>query len=99
MLRDSKAELRTRLLAARKAVPPEVRAAEAALLGQPFELTALDAAKAALATDFTPLTDMRASAAHRLRVARNLLERFWLETRITDPLPAAATRVFLREAP
>ena len=81
------------------AIAKRAAAAEAALLGQPFELTALDAAKAALATDFTPLTDMRASAAHRLRVARNLLERFWLETRITDPLPAAATRVFLREAP
>ena len=41
---------------------------------------------------------MRASAAHRLRVARNLLERLWLETRATDPLPTAATRVFVREA-
>lgn len=79
------------------AIAKRAAAAEAALLGQPFERPAVDAAKAALAQDFTPLTDMRASAGFRLRVARNLLERFWLETRPSDPLPAAATRVFLRE--
>ena len=79
------------------AIARRAAAAEAALLGQPFERAAVDAAKAALGSDFTPLTDMRASADFRLRVARNLLERFWLETRVTAPLPAAATRVFLRE--
>ena len=35
---------------------------------------------ALLADDFTPLTDMRASAAYRLLVAGNLLRRFYLET-------------------
>ena len=80
------------------AIAKRAAATEAALVGLPFDRPALDAARAALATDFTPLTDMRASAAHRLRVARNLLERLWLETRATDPLPTAATRVFVREA-
>jgi xanthine dehydrogenase small subunit len=33
----------------------------------------------ALPDDFTPLSDMRASAAYRMRVAQNLLLRFYLE--------------------
>ena len=37
---------------------------------------------------------MRASAAYRLQVAQNLLQRFWLETRPSAPLPAAATSVW-----
>jgi len=71
--------------------------AEAALRGQPWNETSLDAAAQALATDFKPLTDMRASAAYRLEVSRNLLRRFWLETRTADPLPAAAVSVWARE--
>lgn len=51
---------------------------------------------AALAQDFTPLSDMRASSSYRLQVAQNLLRRFW-ETRPVDPLPATATSVWARE--
>ena len=68
--------------------------AEAALIGQPWNEASLAAAQAALAQDFEPLTDLRASAGHRLRVAANLLRRFWLETRPHDPLPAEALNVF-----
>ena len=68
--------------------------AEAALLGQPWSEESLAAAQATLAEDFTPLSDMRASADYRRQVAANLLQRFWLETRRTDPLPASATSVF-----
>ncbi len=68
--------------------------AENALLGQPWNEAALQAAQAALARDFTPLTDMRASAGYRLQVAQNLLRRFWLETRPENPLPAAALSVW-----
>jgi xanthine dehydrogenase small subunit len=68
--------------------------AEAAVLGQPWSQTTIDAAKLALAQDFQPLSDMRASAAYRSQVAQNLLQRFWLETRATDPLPTSATSVF-----
>ena len=68
--------------------------AEAALLGQPWNENSLAAAQAALAEDFTPLSDMRASADYRRQVAANLLQRFWLETRTANPLPASATSVF-----
>ncbi len=68
--------------------------AEAALLGQPWNEAALAAAQAALAADFTPLDDMRASAGYRLQVAQNLLRRFWLETRAERPLASAEVSVF-----
>ena len=68
--------------------------AEAALIGRPWTEAALLAAQAALADDFTPLTDVRASAGYRLQVAQNLLRRFWLETRAERPLVPAQTSVF-----
>ena len=71
-------------------------AAEAALLGRPWDQAAVGRAQAALASDFTPLSDMRASAAYRLQVAQNLLLRFWLETRDDDPLAASASSVWSR---
>ena len=67
---------------------------EAALVGKPWNEAQVSAAKAALAEDFKPLTDMRASAAYRLQVAQNLLHRFWLETRRENPLPVEATSVW-----
>ena len=67
---------------------------EAALVGQPWTQASVNAAKAALAQDFKPLSDMRASADYRLQVAQNLLQRFWLETRRENPLSASATSVF-----
>ncbi len=68
--------------------------AENMLLGQPWNEAALQAAQAALAQDFTPLSDMRASAGYRLQVAQNLLRRFWLETRPVDALPASSLSVW-----
>jgi xanthine dehydrogenase small subunit len=68
--------------------------AEAAVLGKPWNQATVDAARQALAEDFTPLSDMRASAGYRMQVAKNLLQRFWLETRATDPLPASALSVW-----
>ena len=68
--------------------------AEAALLGQPWTQGSVRAAQAALAQDFQPLSDMRASAAYRMQVAQNLLQRFWLETRADQPLPTTLTSVF-----
>ncbi|MDV4143641.1 xanthine dehydrogenase small subunit [Shimia sp. FJ5] len=61
------------------AVPKRAMAAEAALVGQPFGAAAFEAAARALAGEFTPLSDMRASAEYRMRVAQNLLRRFWIE--------------------
>ena len=68
--------------------------AEAVLLGSDWTQAGVDAAKAALAQDFQPLSDLRASAAYRLQVAQNLLQRFWLETRRVNPLPLHATSVW-----
>ncbi|NBS66992.1 MAG: hypothetical protein EBT33_22125, partial [Betaproteobacteria bacterium] len=39
----------------------------------------VEAAIAALAQDFSPMTDMRASSAYRMQVAGNLLRRLHLE--------------------
>lgn len=66
---------------------------EAALRGRRWDEAALQAAQAALAQDFRPLSDLRASAGYRLAVSANLLRRLWLETRPDDPLPASATQV------
>ncbi|GAB2490058.1 xanthine dehydrogenase small subunit [Comamonas humi] len=68
--------------------------AEAAIVGQRWTQDTVKAAQAALAQDFKPMTDMRASADYRLKVAQNLLQRLWLETRANDPLPVDATSVF-----
>jgi len=68
--------------------------AEAALAGKPWTQETVRAAQAALAEDFKPLTDMRASASYRLQVAQNLLQRLWLETRTVDPLTSESTSVF-----
>jgi len=55
-------------------------ATENALLGKPWTLAGIDAARPALAQDFQPFTDLRATGDYRLLVAGQLLERFFLET-------------------
>ncbi|MDE0921537.1 xanthine dehydrogenase small subunit [Aurantimonas coralicida] len=60
-------------------VPKRAARAEAALVGRPFGPDTIEIAVAALAEDFTPLTDMRASAGYRLKTAQNLLRRFLLQ--------------------
>ena len=54
---------------------------EAALAGGRWDERGIDDAVAALAKDFAPITDMRASADIRLLATQNLLRRFFLETR------------------
>ncbi len=54
---------------------------ERALNGQVWNEASIDAAILALAKDFSPITDMRASRDYRLRLCQNLLRRFYLETR------------------
>ncbi|MEW9805522.1 xanthine dehydrogenase small subunit [Mesorhizobium sp. ZMM04-5] len=62
------------------ATPKRARAVEAALTGKPWTEATVDAALAAYDIDFTPLTDMRASAEYRQLAAKNLLRRFLAET-------------------
>jgi xanthine dehydrogenase small subunit len=56
-------------------IPKRATGAEAALRGARFDETAVAAAQAALAADFSPLSDVRASASYRTTVAGNLLLR------------------------
>ena len=70
--------------------------AEAAVRGQPWSEATVEAAASALKDDFTPLTDLRASAAYRERAAGNLMRRFWLETRADAPLPPHQTSIWTR---
>ncbi len=58
-------------------IPKRASAVEAALIGQPWTLATIKAAQAAFARDFTPLSDMRASADYRLTAAANLLVRYF----------------------
>jgi len=52
---------------------------EQSLQDQVWSDEAIEQAMAALAKDFAPIGDMRASSDYRLRVARNLIRRFYLE--------------------
>jgi xanthine dehydrogenase small subunit len=62
------------------ATPKRAAAVEAALFGKPWTMATIEAAIPAFATDYQPLTDMRASAEYRLLAAQNLLRRFFFET-------------------
>ncbi len=64
------------------AIVKRAAGAEAALRGQVWSELTLQAAQAALAADFAPLSDMRASKGYRLQVAQNLLRRLWLSQRL-----------------
>lgn len=73
------------------AIPKRANGCEQVLLGAPLDDATLERACAALAGDFTPLSDFRASREYRLRVAQNLLRKCFLElqqpgieTRVTD---------------
>ncbi|MEG2154797.1 MAG: xanthine dehydrogenase small subunit [Burkholderiaceae bacterium] len=68
--------------------------AEAALQGQPWTEATLLRAQAALALDYQPIDDLRASRDYRQQVAGGLLERLWLETRPDAPLAAAGLSVW-----
>ncbi|MBU6436383.1 MAG: xanthine dehydrogenase small subunit [Betaproteobacteria bacterium] len=57
------------------ATPARAPQAEAALRGQPLGRAAFDAAARALVHDYTPLSDLRASAGYRLQGAQGLLLR------------------------
>jgi xanthine dehydrogenase small subunit len=61
------------------ATPARAPRAESALMGAEWSEAGIAAAVAALGADFQPLTDLRATSAYRLRAARNLLRRFYLE--------------------
>ena len=57
--------------------PKRARHVEDALRGKAWSLSTAEAALPAFAQDFSPMTDMRASADYRLMTAQNLLLRYW----------------------
>ena len=71
------------------ATPRRATATETTLLGEPWRAATVERAAAVLGAEFTPLTDLRASAAYRRRVAANLLRRLWHDTQGT-PVDLAA---------
>jgi carbon-monoxide dehydrogenase medium subunit len=75
---DASAVVRDVRLAFGSVAPTVVRAtsAEAALRGHALGRESVAAAGDALATDISPIDDLRSNARYRLHVARNLLEAF-----------------------
>lgn len=71
------------------AIPKRAAHCEQALIGQPWTSATLERACAALAEDFTPLTDFRASKEYRLLSAQNLLRKYFIEVQT----PHIQTRV------
>lgn len=67
---------------------------EQALVGQVWDAATVARAQLALAQEFQPLSDMRASAAYRMAAAQGLLERWWMETREHEPMDAQAVQVW-----
>ncbi|NOR19870.1 MAG: xanthine dehydrogenase small subunit [Xanthomonadales bacterium] len=60
-------------------IPKRATCCEHALVGKSWDQETISNAMHAMLNDFTPLTDMRASDQYRMRVAQNLLQRFYLE--------------------
>ena len=60
-------------------IPKRALNVEQALIGQLWNEETIAAAWSAWGQDFTPLSDMRASADYRLDAARNMLTRYFLE--------------------
>jgi len=68
------------------ATPKRAKAAEAALAGAKLGLDSFAAAATALADDFAPISDMRASADYRRQVASNLMLKYGMDLTGT-PVP------------
>lgn len=66
------------------ATPRRATQTERFLTGKPWTRATVEAARNMLASDFTPLDDVRGSARYRALIARNLLMKFWASTPKTD---------------
>jgi xanthine dehydrogenase small subunit len=75
------------------AIPKRALGCESALRGNVWNTASVDAACQALAEDFTPLSDMRASREYRLLVAQNLLRKCLLETLAPEIITRVAAHV------
>ncbi len=57
---------------------------EAALAGRPWTQETIEAAIPAFEQDFAPISDMRGSAEYRMLSAKNLLRKYFMETRMPE---------------
>ncbi len=64
------------------ATPKRASAVETALTGQPWTDATIKGAIELFERDYTPMSDMRASAEYRLLIARNLLLRYFAESQL-----------------
>jgi xanthine dehydrogenase small subunit len=62
------------------ATPVRAHQTEAVLTGKDWNESTVQAAIHTIRQEFTPISDMRASASYRIQVLGNLLQRFWLES-------------------
>jgi xanthine dehydrogenase small subunit len=77
------------------ATPVRARRTEAALADARWDGATVERAAETLTAEFTPIDDMRASAAYRRIVLGNLLRRFWLETAAKIDAPTRVEKVAL----
>jgi xanthine dehydrogenase small subunit len=75
------------------AIPVRAVQTEAALRGQPWTQATVRQAMATLRAEFSPISDMRASAAYRSEVLGNLLQRYWLESQGLQQINLATFRL------
>lgn len=75
------------------ATPVRAIQTEAALTGKPWTQTTVQHAIATLRAEFSPISDMRASAAYRSQVLGNLLQRYWLESQGLQQINLASFRL------
>ncbi|WP_170441400.1 xanthine dehydrogenase small subunit [Ruegeria arenilitoris] len=73
-------------------VPKRATRVEAALTGRPWTAETVQSAWPAFAEDYSPMSDMRASARYRLETAKAMLERYFLEDQgeLTNVLEVSA---------
>lgn len=75
------------------AIPKRGTAAEKALINEDLTKESVARAKTALATDFQPMSDVRASDKYRMTVAQNLIEKCYLELQSANAREVIETRV------
>jgi xanthine dehydrogenase small subunit len=62
------------------ATPVRAVKTQTALIGKPWNAATVQSAIGVLRAEYSPISDMRASAAYRSQVLGNLLQRYWLES-------------------
>ncbi len=68
------------------ATPVRAVKTQSCFVQKPFDETTIKHAQAQLKNEFTPISDMRASASYRSEVLVNLLQRAWLESAGLTPI-------------